>query len=167
METVILNHQQITTKFNRIALEILEDLYAENNIILVGIKEGGFAVANDIYTILKALAPNKTIELHSIALNKSNPLNHPVECAFGAEQAEDKSVVLIDDVLNTGKTFMYAARYLTGLPIKQLKTVVLVNRKHTLFPVTADFVGLTLATTMQEHIHFDHSNAANYKAYLA
>jgi pyrimidine operon attenuation protein/uracil phosphoribosyltransferase len=72
-----------------------------------------------------------------------------------------KTIFLLDDVLNTGSTLMFAANFLIQFPIKGLRTVILVNRKHRLFPIRADFVGLSLATTLKEHISVDFSDKNN------
>ena len=77
------------------------------------------------------------------------------------EQAEGKTIILVDDVLNTGRALVFATRYLLGFDVKGMQTVTLIDRRHRNFPIRADYVGLTLATTMQEHILVEFGNEDN------
>lgn len=146
---IILNHQEIEQKINRIAYQILEDNMSEQNIVIIGIAHRGFVLAEKIYKILKDIS-NKNIELIELRLNKSSL---STDVSLNIESVN--SVVLIDDVLNTGKTLMYAVYILLQQNIKKLRTVTLVDRRHRLYPVKADYVGLTLSTTLEEHIEVE------------
>ncbi|MBD80028.1 MAG: phosphoribosyltransferase [Crocinitomicaceae bacterium] len=146
----ILEHTEIQAKVERIAHEIHENYFQEKKIILVGILGRGYEFATRLHKILKEIA-DFDIELLEIILNKDEPLSNDITIDKNTT-FKNKSVLLVDDVLNSGKTLAYAASYLLNQAPKSLKTVILVNRKHIRYPVTADFVGLSLATTMNEHI---------------
>lgn len=150
-KSLILNNKQISRKIKRIALQIVENNYYEEEIYLVGIKPKGEILAHRLMEELKTPAGTK-ITLETLTLDKNEPLKKPIECSFDAESIAGKTVILVDDVLNTGKTLVYAAGYLLQSEPKTLQTVTLIDRRHRKFPVRADYVGLTLATTLQEHI---------------
>ncbi|NEQ50639.1 MAG: phosphoribosyltransferase [Leptolyngbya sp. SIO3F4] len=149
--TQILDHRQIDQKITRIAHQIYENNFEEAELILVGIEPRGAILAQRLTALLRDLAPME-IRYLPLSVNKEAPLSEPFECALTTEEAEGKTVVLVDDVLNTGKVLMHAAGHLLDLRIKRLQTVCLVDRKHRHFPIRADYEGLTLATTLQEHI---------------
>ena len=93
--------------------------------------------------------------LIEISLNKKSPLETKKETKINSKNIEGKVIILVDDVLNSGKTLIYGAKLFLHAPVKKLSTVVLVDRNHTRYPVKADYVGLSLSTTMQEHIAVD------------
>ncbi|MGB0391278.1 MAG: phosphoribosyltransferase family protein [Salibacteraceae bacterium] len=151
IQTVILNHQQIGQKINRIAHEILENNFQEKSIVILGIKEEGFILAQRLVSILETIS-DMQIELHDIKLNKRNPLASGLSSSVEPTALKNKIVILVDDVLNSGKTLVYSTKFLLDHNIKGLQTVCLVDRKHRKFPIRADYVGLTLSTTLKEHI---------------
>ena len=148
---VILNHRQIKQKINRIAHELYENNFEENEIIILGIENRGAILANRLAKILTEIT-DQTIELGSIKIDKDNPLDHDVVCSIDTEKIKNKTVIIVDDVLNTGKALIFAVRSILGYHVKSLQTVTLVDRRHRNFPIRADYVGLTLATTLKEHI---------------
>ena len=89
----------------------------------------------------------------TISLNKDNPYNSNITCSLSSEEIEEKVVILVDDVLNSGKTLMYAASEFLSVPLVKLSTLVLINRNHNRYPIKADFEGMSLSTTLQEHIN--------------
>ena len=147
----ILKTQEIEKKLQRMAYEIHENTYAEKQVILLGIKERGCKLAEKLLPYLHEISKDKFI-LQEIALDKKDPTKYEFTEGFDPQLMRSKSVVLIDDVLNTGKTLMYAAAAVMFQHCSSLLTVILVNRRHRLFPVRADIVGLTLSTTLKEHI---------------
>ena len=149
--TLILNNQQIEQKINRIAYEIYENHFKEKSLLIVGIEKKGLVLAEKIKQKLEEISPLQ-LELTGIKINKESPLTDSIDFRFDSKKLKNKTVVLIDDVLNSGKTLIYATKYILDFPVKSISTVVLVNRRHRLFPIRADFVGLTLSTTIQEHI---------------
>ena len=163
--TLILTSLQVEQKLQRIARELLENNYNEEEIILIGIKNRGLKIASKLFSILKSIS-EKEIKLLHIEVHKENPLDYPIILSKSIEEISQKSVILIDDVLNSGKTLIYAAGYLINSDLKQLNTVVLVDRKHRRFPIRADFVGLTLSTTFKEHIWVKEIKENVFEVYL-
>ena len=154
VKTLILSATQVEQKTQRIAHQILEKNYDETEIVLIGIANRGYLLAEKINTILQSIT-EITVTLHKIKLHKDKPLSNDVEFSTDLDYLNNKSIILIDDVLNSGRTLIYATRYILESDIKYLTTVVLVDRKHRKFPIKANFVGLTLSTTLQEHISVD------------
>lgn len=150
-KTSILSSLQVKQILQRIAHQILENNYDEKEIILVGITNRGFAVAKKIQAILSAIA-EANISLLEIKLDKDAPLQNSIELSGDVALLNNKAVILIDDVLNSGKTLIYATRFLLEADVKAISTAVLVDRKHRRYPIKADYAGLTLSTTLQEHI---------------
>ncbi|MEI6816972.1 MAG: phosphoribosyltransferase family protein [Bacteroidota bacterium] len=149
--TLILNELQIHQKVNRLAFQIYEDNFAETEIILAGIHSGGYKFAKKLETAIKEISSLK-VTLVEVSLDKENPMGQEVKISMDKKLLDGKVVLLVDDVLNSGKTLIYSMLPFLELPLKKLRTVVLVNRNHNRYPVRADFSGLSLATTIQEHI---------------
>ncbi len=147
----VLSAEQINRKIERIGHQIIELNYDESSIVLVGIVEQGHLLSERIRKIVESNSKIK-VELIKLKLNKKDPINGTYEYSKSDDILNDSSVVLIDDVLNSGRTLIYAACEILRHPIKKLTTVVLIDRRHRKFPIKADFVGLTLSTTIQEHI---------------
>ena len=164
MENRILTHEQIQHKIKRIAYQIYEANVDEEEIIIAGIEGGGLKLANKIATLLKKITEAK-IHLCKVKMDKSNPLNSGVSTSIPEDEYRNKSIVLIDDVLNSGTTLIYGVHHFLKTPIKQLKTAVLVNRNHKKYPVKADYKGISLSTSLHEHVHvaFD---TRNYSVHL-
>jgi len=160
--TLVLDHIRILQKLRRIAYQIYEFNHNEKEVVLVAIENQGLLLANRILPILSDVADFK-ITLVSLKLDKKHPLGTPALSEPG-EILEGKAVVLIDDVLNSGRTLIYAAKHILNFNIRKLNTVVLVDRLHRKFPIKADFVGLTLSTTLQAHINvvFEEGNDTVY-----
>lgn len=150
-KTAILSSLQVEQIIQRIAHQILENHYDEQEIILVGISNKGFQIAKKINAVLSSIAESK-ITLLEIKLDKDFPLDNPIELSEGIDMLFNKAVILIDDVLNSGRTLIFATRFLLEANPKQLSIAALVDRRHRKFPVRADYVGLTLSTTLKEHI---------------
>ncbi len=160
--TLVLNHINILQKMRRMAYEIYEFNYDEKELVFVAIETKGIIFAERLKLILEDVSGIK-IKLFSLAINKKRPLNS-VNFQAVEDDLKGKSVILIDDVLNSGKTLIYAAKHILDFPVKKLTTVVLVDRKHRKYPIKADFVGLSLSTTLQDHIavEFSEGNDAVY-----
>ena len=149
--TVILTDKQIGQKITRIAHQILENNFQEKSVIIMGIHGEGYVLAKRIVTILESIA-EFDMELFDVNMDKKNPLTSGFNTDVDSKKLKNKVVILIDDVLNSGKTLVYATKFLLDFNVKSLQTVCLVDRKHRKFPIRADYVGLTLSTTLQEHI---------------
>lgn len=164
-KTPILTHQKILQKINRMAYQIYEDNYDQKEIIVAGIAKNGFILANLISDQLKEISPIE-IKLVELVINKKNPINHKIELDLNTADIKNKSIILVDDVQNSGKTMIYGLQHFLKAPIKRLSIAVLVDRSHKRFPVQADYVGVSLATTLKEHVEVSFEDAKNYSAYL-
>ena len=161
-KTIILNNEQIQHKTKRIAYQIYESNINESEVILAGIPENGFIFAKRLKEALAEISPIKVV-LCEVLIDKKNPRG-PITTSLDASEYKNKSLVLVDDVLNSGTTLIYAAKLFLEVPLKRFKTVVLVNRNHKKYPIKADFKGISLSTSMQEHIYveFEGKNAQAY-----
>ena len=161
--TLILNEHKISQKLERIAHQILENHFNTKELILVGVENRGSELAQRLAQMMEKIGGIK-VSVHTLHIDKDKPSVATTNCNLEKEDLRDKSVLLVDDVLNSGRTLMYAAAYLLEAPLARLTTCVLVDRRHRLFPIRADFVGLTLSTTLQEHIsvHLEKGEEAVY-----
>ena len=148
--SLIMNSKRINDCAHRISYQIVESSINKKEIILIGIKNNGFIFAKKIQKFLKKITDQK-IELMSFEINKKKP-HESITLKNQFNNIDNSSVILIDDVLNTGKTLMYSIKFLLNYRINQLKTAVLIDRNHKDFPVKVDFKGLSLSTTMNEHV---------------
>ncbi len=151
MGNIILNNQQIAHKIERIAFQILEANVNEKEIIVAGIQGGGLLLAQKIIDVLNKIS-DKKILLCEISMDKKNPITSEIKTSLKPEQYQNKSVVIVDDVLFSGRTLIYGVNHFLNVPLKQLKTVVLVNRNFKKYPVKADFKGISLSTSMKESV---------------
>jgi pyrimidine operon attenuation protein/uracil phosphoribosyltransferase len=149
-KTLVLNKAQLAQKIDRLAWQIYEQNYKEKEIIIAGIANNGVLIAKRIAEKLAEIT-NVKLTLAIVKLDKVNPYNN-IEVDINEKVYKDKVLILVDDVLNSGKTLMYGAKYFLSAPLKKLSTIVLVDRNHNRFPIKADFVGLSLSTTLKEHI---------------
>ena len=138
-------------RINRIAYQIYEDNFEEKEIYMVGIVKSGYSLAEKIEHALHKICNIKTHLVH-LKIDKQNPIAIPIELSMESAKMKGKVVILVDDVLNSGKTLIYGLRKLLNEDLKKIRTVLLVDRDHKRYPIVADFVGITLSTTLQEHI---------------
>ena len=156
---VILNDDQIRSKLKRISYQILETNLQSSELIIAGIESNGYLIARELKKILNKLS-NIEVILCKVKIDKKNP-RKPIETSIGKEQYSNKSIVLVDDVLNSGSTLIYGVKHFLETELLQFKTAVLVNRNHKKFPVKADFKGISLSTTTVSHVkvRFTNNNA--------
>ena len=147
---LILTQQQIQQKIDRIAYQILEDNFDETEILIAGILPRGNHIAQRLKTVLDKIAPFKS-RLLTIELDKQSSQLH-AKTNFDVQECSDKVIVLVDDVLNSGKTLAYGFGVFLDVPLKKLRTVVLIDRNHKNFPVTTDYAGVALSTVIKEHV---------------
>jgi pyrimidine operon attenuation protein/uracil phosphoribosyltransferase len=163
----ILNDRQIRQKIKRIAIEILERNYGEPQIILAGLNNNGLGFAKLLLAELEQFSGKKTtLSLTRIRLNPANPIEYEPSIELSAEELRNKPVIIVDDVANTGRTIFYAVQPLLKVVPKKVEVAVLVDRKHKSFPVKADYVGLSLATTLRDDIDVQIRDAAEMAVYL-
>ncbi|OAB29211.1 pyrimidine operon attenuation protein / uracil phosphoribosyltransferase [Flavobacterium fryxellicola] len=164
-KNIILTNQEIEHKIKRIAYQIYETFVEEEEIVIAGIAANGFIFAKKIALVLETISPIK-VSLCEVQINKQNP-DLPIHTSLSKEHYANKGLILVDDVLNSGTTLIYAVRHFIDVPLKKFKTAVLVDRNHKKYPVKADFKGISLSTSLLEHVQvvFDEDND-NY-AYLS
>lgn len=160
----ILSNQDIEQKINRLAHQLLENCFEEEKIYIGGIVGNGVILANRLGDIMKAHS-DLEINVFEIKMNKQEPWADDIVLTADKEDLKNGFIVLVDDVLNSGKTMQYALIEILGFPTKAIKTVALVDRKHRRFPIKANFVGLSLSTTLKERVEVD-LTTDKQKAYL-
>lgn len=158
----ILNKQQIENKILRISFEIIEGNLDANNILLIGLEKNGFIIAKKIQNFIQQKA-SLNIGVVKMTLKE----NHEKKIFSDKIKDDYNSFVLIDDVLKSGKTIIHAIKELLKFNIKKLETVVLINRKHNVFPVGVNYVGLELSTTLEDHIEVILDDEKKIGAYLS
>ena len=146
----ILENTQILNKIKRISLQIIESNLNSSKIIICGIEKNGALLAQKIYAELNHIT-KKNIIFCKIKINKSNPTEN-IQLSINKEVCENQSIVIVDDVLNSGKTLIYAVKHFLDIEVKSIKTAVLVNRSHKKFPISADFKGINLSSSLQNHV---------------
>ncbi|AOW19870.1 phosphoribosyltransferase family protein [Urechidicola croceus] len=161
--SIILTNEEINHKIKRIAYQILESNSFEKEIVIAGIADNGFIFAKKIKAILNEISKIEVI-LCEVKIDKKNPLKEITTSLKPVEYTE-KSLVLVDDVLNSGTTLIYGIKHFLTVPLKQFKTAVLVNRNHKKYPVKADYKGISLSTTLQDNITVEFKNKKSI-AYL-
>ena len=160
----ILDHKRIQRIIDRIANQIYENYYNQDEIVLVGIYDQGFKLAERLFDKLNSITKQNVL-LFGLKFDKTNPSSNSFEFSGKASDLEGKHIVLVDDVLNSGKTMAHALQFLLRANIGHLHLTVLIDRFHRKYPVRADFVGMTLSTTIQEHISVE-LNGKKDKAYI-
>ena len=162
MENIILTHKEIANKTKRIAYQIFETFVNDEEVILAGIANNGYIFAQKIAAEL-ALISDLKVTLCEVKINKQNPQD-AITTSIPSTEYQNKALVLIDDVLSTGTTLIYGVKHFLEVPLSKFKTAVLVDRNHKKYPVKADFKGLSLSTSLQEHIQvvFEENNSYVY-----
>jgi pyrimidine operon attenuation protein/uracil phosphoribosyltransferase len=164
-KNIILTNQEIEHKTRRIAYQIYETFVDEKEVVLAGIAKNGFIFAEKIAQELKKISPLQ-VSLCEVTINKQNP-ELAIQTSLSKEQYADKGLILVDDVLNSGTTLIYAIRHFLDVPLKKFKTAVLVDRNHKKYPVKADFKGISLSTSILEHVQVVFDEDGNSYAYLS
>ncbi|MFP9117181.1 phosphoribosyltransferase domain-containing protein [Flavobacterium sp. RNTU_13] len=159
---IILNQQEIAYKTRRMAYQIYETFPDETEVVIAGIASNGYVFAQLLATELEKISDIK-VTLCEVIINKQQPLE-PIQTSLPAADYTNKSLVLVDDVLNSGTTLIYGVKHFLNVPLKKFKTAVLVDRNHKQYPVKADFKGVSLSTSMQEHIIVELQGSEIYAA---
>jgi pyrimidine operon attenuation protein/uracil phosphoribosyltransferase len=162
--TEVLNHQQVGQKITRMAFEIYErNLHASGGMVVAGITGMGTILGHLLATELRRISPLQVEEVE-VLLDKQAVTATEVQLS-SPTALKGKTIILVDDVLNTGKTLVYALKPFLEHEVEKIEIAVLVNRSHGLFPVKPDYTGFELATTFNEHIRVDFSGN-NYSVHL-
>ncbi|MCO5261063.1 MAG: phosphoribosyltransferase [Crocinitomicaceae bacterium] len=151
MKQVILNHTQIEQKINRLAFQIIENTFELDTLYIAGITGNGIVLAEKLKAVIEKNSTQKII-LFEVVLDKDKPLSQPIQLSINVNELDNKTVILVDDVLNSGKTMQYGLMKVLEQPVHKIYTVVLVDRKHRRFPIKANFFGLRLTTTLHNHV---------------
>ncbi|MDX6745986.1 phosphoribosyltransferase family protein [Polaribacter sp. PL03] len=159
---IILNNIQINQKIKRIAYQIYENNSSEKEVIIAGIVGNGYTFSKRIAEVLEDISTIK-VTLCEVVINKKKPLL-PITTSISVDEYKNKPLVLVDDVLNSGTTLIYGIKHFLDVPLKRFKTAVLVNRNHKKYPVKADFKGISLSTSIKEHVQveFNEKDAIAY-----
>ena len=161
----ILDHREIKQKIKRLAIQMLEHNYNEEEIVLAGINNNGTAFAKILQQELEAIT-KIPVKLTRIRLNPADPVQQEISLEMSSTELNGRSVIIVDDVANTGRTIFYAFKPILNILPRKVEVAVLVDRKHKSFPIQVDYLGLSLATTLKENIEVDINNADDYAVFL-
>ena len=150
-KTLILDTRQVKQKIKRMAYEIFEHNFKEKGIVMAGIEGQGYILAKLLAKEVENISPLE-IRLVKISLDKSAPQLSEIKLDCDLKELKKKCIILVDDVLNTGRTFAYGMKPFLTIEVKKIETAVLVNRSHTLFPIYPQYTGYELATTLKDHV---------------
>ncbi|MFA0961304.1 phosphoribosyltransferase family protein [Roseivirga sp. BDSF3-8] len=151
-QTLILDSNKIEKIVKRIAFQIYENNAVETDLFIAGIWDRGYHLAEMMARELTEISPIKT-HLLRIDIDKQDPVSSEVKMDKPVTTVENQRVILVDDVLNTGRTLFYALEPFMNISLQKLEIAVLVNRSHACFGVYPQYTGYELATTLEEHIH--------------
>ncbi len=152
-DNIILTHNQIQHKIRRIAFQIYESNVDQTEVVIAGIESNGYILAKKIKASLEKISDINP-SLCKVTIDKEHPWK-TIKTSLPPEAYTNKSIVLVDDVLNSGTTLIYGVKHFLEVPLKKFKTAVLVNRNHKKYPVKADFKGISLSTSLHEHVHIN------------
>lgn len=150
-KTIILDSKSISQKMSRITRQVIENNYKDKTIILAGINGNGFKFAQEIHQEIQNHGLLQS-EVCEVKINKENPNDGNTKLDFDESKVANQVVLVVDDVVNSGKTLCFAVKHVLGLDAKSIQTAVLVDRKHRKFPIRANYLGIELSTTLQEHV---------------
>jgi len=150
-KSLVLNKAEVEQKIRRIAFEIYEDNFKEKSIVLAGIDGQGYTFAQLISKELESISPI-TVKIVKVTLDKLAPQQSEVKVDCDEKEFRKKCIVIVDDVLNTGKTIAFGMKPFLNVEVKKIEVAVLVNRSHTLFPILPTYTGFELSTTLNERV---------------
>lgn len=160
--STILSQADVRRRLRRMAIEVAEHNTGEVGLVVAGVNGHGMVVARQLIAELQPLLPIQ-ITLLEIGLDKQHPLEVSVDTSV---DFNGKNILIVDDVANSGRTLLYAVKPFLNFEPAKIRTLVLVERSHKVFPVTSDFVGMSLSTTLQEHIRVEVEGDDIIGAYL-
>ena len=162
----LLDQKDINRKIKRIAIQILENHYSREVLFLAGINNNGYEFAKLLKTAIRRRKGSPEVELIRIKLNPAHPVKDPIEISTPGEDLNNQCIIVIDDVANTGRTLFYACKPLMSVLPSKVEVAVLVDRKHKQFPIKVDYMGISLATTVQDHISVKIKNVEEKEVHL-
>lgn len=149
--TLVLDSVQVNQKIKRIAYQLAERNFGEKEVVLMGIDGQGFLLAEQLAQQLGTIAPFSTV-LRRLTIDKSATVQPPIAIDADLKTLRKKSIVLVDDVLNTGRTLAFSLQPLLTLEVKKIEVAVLVNRSHSQYPIQPTYTGFELTTTLDDHV---------------
>jgi pyrimidine operon attenuation protein/uracil phosphoribosyltransferase len=150
-KNLVLEDSQVRHKIRRMAFEIFENNFEEKSIVLAGIEGQGYALAQLLEKELKSVS-RLQVSTAKVKIDKASPEDSDVTLSVDADKLEKKTIIIVDDVLNTGRTLAYAMKPFLCVEVKKIEVAVLVNRSHPLFPIQPSYTGYELSTTLTEHV---------------
>jgi pyrimidine operon attenuation protein/uracil phosphoribosyltransferase len=150
-KNLVLNDLQVKQKIKRMAFEIYENNFKEKSLVLAGIDGQGYVLARLLEGELKSIS-SLAVSVVKVSLDKLTPQQGEVQVDTDLRELKKKCIILIDDVLNTGRTLAYGMKPFLDIEVKKIEVAVLVNRSHSLFPVLPRYNGYQLSTTLTEHV---------------
>ncbi|MEY4594001.1 MAG: hypothetical protein RIQ47_411 [Bacteroidota bacterium] len=155
--TLLLSSQQVDQRIKRLAWQLYEDNADDKEVVIVGVLNSGNEVALRLAQSLRDISPLE-VSVATLRINKHQQTAGDVEVSISLDSLKGKVVIMVDDVLNSGKTLLYALRPFLNIDLLKIRTVVLVDRNHRRYPIAADYAGLSLATTLKEHVSVENTN---------
>ena len=153
-QNLLIDAVEVKQKIKRNAYEILERNIQEKEIVFAGIFDKGYEFAEILINEFNSICELKT-SLVKVTLDKLAPLQSEISLDVDLSQLQNKTIILTDDVLNTGRTLAYSLKPFLNCEIKKLETAVIVDRGHKSFPISADYIGYSLSTSLKEHIQVE------------
>lgn len=150
----ILDQAAITARLKRMAYEIYEANFGAKKLMLIGIDERGTFLANKLAEFLKDISSLKIV-MFDAQLDREAEEGLGITLSGEVKKLKGKRVIVVDDVLYSGNTMIHVVSILLQLQPASIQTAVLIDRGHRAMPISSDFVGLELATTLQQHVYFD------------
>jgi len=150
-KSLVLDSHQITQKIVRMAFEIYENNFKEKMLVLAGIDGQGYTLAKSLSKEIESISPLKIVVVR-VLVDKLDPGQREVKLDVDARELKKKCIILIDDVLNTGRTLAFGMNPFLDIGVKKIEVAVLVNRSHSLFPILPQYTGYLLTTTLTEHV---------------
>ncbi|MFI5222233.1 MAG: phosphoribosyltransferase family protein [Bacteroidia bacterium] len=150
-KTQILDDSRVKQILKRIAYQVYENNFNETELIITGIEGNGYVIASMLAENISAICRLK-LKLVKISVNKKDPSESSTQLHSDHTDIENKNILIVDDVLNSGRTMFHAFLPLIKARAKKIHTMALVDRDYKEFPIRADFIGISLSTTMQEHV---------------
>ncbi|CAN5538446.1 phosphoribosyltransferase domain-containing protein [soil metagenome] len=165
LPTLILNAEQIRQKIRRIAFQIYENNFEEPALLLAGISGEGYVLAQALARELQTIAPF-SVDLIQLDLDKAQRAQPPIRPDRAMNDYTDTVVIVVDDVLYTGRTLAFSLQPFLNVPVRKLQVAVLIDRNHPRYPVSADYKGYELSTTLTEHVDVVLSDEKQMGVYL-
>jgi pyrimidine operon attenuation protein / uracil phosphoribosyltransferase len=150
-KSLILDSDLVKQKIRRMAFEVYEHNFKEKNIVIAGIDGQGYVLAKLLAKQIESISPVE-VKLVKISLDKQAPEQSEISLDCDLKELKKKSIVMVDDVLNTGRTFAYGMKPFLNIEVKKIEIAVLINRGLSLFPIHAQFSGYEVSTTIKDHI---------------